>query len=688
MLAAGVLGTFSLALRVVRLQRAVTALSAGISTEMERQNELTQYLESNQRAATDQLKEVRRLLNLPVAEFRFPGEAAARQEKPEGEQLFFRALDRLVLHHEQRELREELATFFSDRGAAHPLLRDQGLEARQGDRPGTWAITFRNPRTDRAPLFTLRVTGSAPPAVLEVQPLGAGPQRLAYRYDREDFPPRLAELLRDTTPDVLEYIGRYETARESLLQAGDSREVQHALARYNLQIAGDHDAYPLVLTVHSPDGERLLAAEVIPERTGFRVGEETLPLEESSRLGDLLARKIADLDPRPEEHRAEEEALDQVLRIARDRTFREHLEARGLRIATEPRETLDFRLLELTDSAGDPLGSFAVLKSNGEIYLLDEEDVMITSLRTLRDDRIQLDTQRISSTEEARTLPESFPPGFRRGSAGEGTDLLLVGTHENKADAIMLLHLSPDRTISLISIPRDIYYQGRKLSYHFEIYGASTFMRRISNIIDRPIEGYVEIDMYAFIEVVNILGGITLTLDEPLTDTTYLVRDDGQWGTLHYPAGTHTLNGIEALRIARSRATTTDFGRSSRQQDILESLRRRINDLHAGNLDQLYQLFRALFEYVDTDMSAWELTQYFLAYRNAPILNRTGLTFDNVLYATWSNIHNRGITFEEAEEMEDFFFGQWILLPRGDDWSVIPWFVEDALGAGTGTKTR
>jgi polyisoprenyl-teichoic acid--peptidoglycan teichoic acid transferase len=183
------------------------------------------------------------------------------------------------------------------------------------------------------------------------------------------------------------------------------------------------------------------------------------------------------------------------------------------------------------------------------------------------------------------------------------------------------------------------------------------------------------VDMYAFIEIVDILGGIDVTLDEPLVDPTYRVRENGQWGTLYYETGTHHLGGVAALRLARSRHTSNDFERALRQQKILAALRERINSLHAGDLDRVYGIIETLGQYVDSSYSLWQLTQFFLAYRNAEIVNRTGLTFDNVLYSTYSNVHLQGLDFDEIDD--DFVTGEWILLPRGDDWSVIPWFVEE-----------
>ena len=78
--------------------------------------------------------------------------------------------------------------------------------------------------------------------------------------------------------------------------------------------------------------------------------------------------------------------------------------------------------------------------------------------------------------------------------------------------------------------------------------------------------------------------------------------------------------------------------------------------------------------YAESSYSVWELAQLYLGYRDAEITNRTGLTFDNVLYSTYSNVHLQGLDFDDLED--DFFRGEWILLPRQDDWGVIPWFVE------------
>ena len=249
---------------------------------------------------------------------------------------------------------------------------------------------------------------------------------------------------------------------------------------------------------------------------------------------------------------------------------------------TEPRETLDFFLFDLIRSDGTRFGSFGVQKGRGEIYLMDADEIVITSLDNAPRSPIE-DARAVADSGADTTLPDEFPPGFQARTA-EGTNIVLFGTHENKADTIMLVHLSPQKTISMISIPRDIWWQQRKLNYYYEVYGSDALVAELSEMIAQPIDGWISVDMYAFIEVVDVLGGIEVTLDEPLIDPTYRVRDDGQWSTLYYDAGTHHLTGVESLRLARSRHTSNDFERAARQQMILAALRARSTNCTPGTL--------------------------------------------------------------------------------------------------------
>ncbi|MCG8478247.1 MAG: LCP family protein, partial [Spirochaetales bacterium] len=399
-------------------------------------------------------------------------------------------------------------------------------------------------------------------------------------------------------------------------------------------------------------------------------------------VSSLVVRRLDRSDPRTTDRQSVASAIASIQEIARDRGFVEFLASRNLRLVEERRDGLDFFYFDIMHDDARRYGSFAVQKELGDIYVTDRDGVVLTTLSRAGDDPVALlggiGAEEQSAVGADRELPDAFPPGFRGGRAESvGTNILLVGVHENRADSIMFVHLSPEREVSMISIPRDLWWGGRKLGYLHEVHGTRHLALQIEEITGQTIDGWVAIDMYAFIEVVDLLGGIEVTLEEPLVDPTYRVREAGRWSTLYYEAGPHRLGGVESLRLARSRHTSNDFERSYRQQLILEALRSRLNELNAGSLDRVYELIGTMAEYVSSSYTTWELAQFYLTHRNARIVNRTGLTFDNVLYNTWSNLYLQSLEREEVDD--DFYLGAWILLPRGDDWNVIAWFVEENL---------
>jgi anionic cell wall polymer biosynthesis LytR-Cps2A-Psr (LCP) family protein len=198
-------------------------------------------------------------------------------------------------------------------------------------------------------------------------------------------------------------------------------------------------------------------------------------------------------------------------------------------------------------------------------------------------------------------------------------------------------------------------------------------MRDLSEITGLRIEKYVVIDMYAFIDAVDILGGVEITLPEDLIDPTYRVKDDGVWSTLYYPAGTYRLGGIEALRVARSRHYSSDFGRTERQQQIIGAMVKEAQGLDVRDTGKVYDLVHSLLSYVDTNFTAFELVDLLIRHRKSGFERKVVLSTSNVLYHTYSNLYYLGKKIEDVDD--SFYKGAWILLPRGDDWNVIRWFV-------------
>jgi polyisoprenyl-teichoic acid--peptidoglycan teichoic acid transferase len=93
----------------------------------------------------------------------------------------------------------------------------------------------------------------------------------------------------------------------------------------------------------------------------------------------------------------------------------------------------------------------------------------------------------------------------------------------------------------------------------------------ISYSMNITIDDYVLVNMQGFLEIIDALGGVTLTLDEKIP------MPGNVPGAKHpYPEsvgpGEVTMDGTTALGFARSRSGDSDYGRMGRQRQLLTAL--------------------------------------------------------------------------------------------------------------------
>lgn len=391
-----------------------------------------------------------------------------------------------------------------------------------------------------------------------------------------------------------------------------------------------------------------------------------------------LKQYILDSDKRTEEIKIVDIAKQKVESIISSDSFLSYLEQNKLSVNLTPREDNDYFYYNITKNNIEFIGSFAVQKIIGDIYLMDTEDIMISSLKYLE---TSIDVNHIS--ERTIDIPDNLSQIIDNYSNSKSTTFVIIGSHENNADTIILVNADEiSGKITLIAIPRDLYYQDKKINDYYRTFGGEKFIDVLSDITGLDIEGYIAVDMYAFIDLINILGGIEITLEADLIDPTYMVRDNGEWSTLYYTKGTHHLNGIESLRIARSRHTSSDFGRTSRQQLVIQGIKEKMSMLDITDLGKILELFRTLEKYLDTNFSSMEMLSLFIKYGNNNLNMQQGLSTFNVLYNTYTNIIKLD---DKSKQYEDGFYrGYWILLPRQDDWNVIKWYIRSLI---EGTET-
>ncbi|MBP1969379.1 LCP family protein required for cell wall assembly [Virgibacillus natechei] len=166
----------------------------------------------------------------------------------------------------------------------------------------------------------------------------------------------------------------------------------------------------------------------------------------------------------------------------------------------------------------------------------------------------------------------------------DNVSILIMGIDENDTrdnaesaltDALMLATLNKeDNTVNIVSIPRDSYVHIPEVGYEDKINHAHSFggtkatVETVENLLDIPVDYNVKVNFNGFVEIVDALDGIEVEV--PYTFSESNSTDQGE--DIHLVEGEQTLDGEEALALARTRKLDNDIERGKRQQDIITAM--------------------------------------------------------------------------------------------------------------------
>jgi LCP family protein required for cell wall assembly len=212
-------------------------------------------------------------------------------------------------------------------------------------------------------------------------------------------------------------------------------------------------------------------------------------------------------------------------------------------------------------------------------------------------------------------------------------------------DAIMVISMEKNTgKVAFISIPRDLYLQlpgevsYEKINTMYAIgnqkydSGLDYSKKTIGYVAGIYIDHAVEINFNAFRDIIEILGGVTISLDNPFIES-------NQWGcdaqgkncmVFKIDAGEQTLSGESALLYIRSRFSSSDFDRARRQQQVLVAIKDKV--LSLGILSDTLKIsgvIDVLSENIKTDVSPWEIPELIKLANTAKTDNITKKVFEN-----------------------------------------------------------
>lgn len=336
--------------------------------------------------------------------------------------------------------------------------------------------------------------------------------------------------------------------------------------------------------------------------------------------------------------------------------------------------------------------------------------------------------QRTTQPNVALTSPSPTPSPIRT----EKNILLLGyggGGHAGGklTDTIMIASLRPEeRTIALISLPRDLWVQlpilgetlsGWKLNAAFAIgaddknyrfksehytgtHGGGALAKfAVTKVTGLPIDGYVAVDFASFVRTVDLVGGIDVVVEKTFDDYQYPIEGEEEntcgkspeellaieatasaevaeklfpcrYEHLHFDRGLQHMDGETALKFARSRHSAqdgNDFGRSQRQKLVILALKDKMLDIRF--LPKLPGFVGEMLGKLSTDVTLGDFTDLLAKkdeYNGYKIVN-ISLTDKNVL------VSGRSST------------GAYVLLPREgeEQFSGIQQFIEAELASAS-----
>ena len=169
------------------------------------------------------------------------------------------------------------------------------------------------------------------------------------------------------------------------------------------------------------------------------------------------------------------------------------------------------------------------------------------------------------------------------------TNILILGVDEGdtgddyygqSADTILVLSFSNDTGRSrLISIPRDTWVNrgngSGRIGSMYQSGGANVIVRLASQLLGISIHQYIVIDMKTFADLINVLGGLDIYVEENMD------YDDPESGlSIHLEQGFQHLDGEAAQKYLRFRGEKLgDVGRVQRQQKFIKALYEKVLQL-------------------------------------------------------------------------------------------------------------
>ena len=184
-----------------------------------------------------------------------------------------------------------------------------------------------------------------------------------------------------------------------------------------------------------------------------------------------------------------------------------------------------------------------------------------------------------------------------------------------RSDTIMVLSVNPEKkTTEIVSIPRDtqadIVGKGttEKINHAYAYGGPDMAVKSLEKLLNVPIDHYATIDMDGMQDMIDTVGGITVTSNATFSYDGYQFTEGER----------SKMDGKEAMAFIRSRkedGAGGDFGRQERQQLVIQGVANKLTSV--SSITHFNSLMNHVEDNVKTDLSVGELNKVRSNYKDA-----------------------------------------------------------------------
>ncbi|MCA9375016.1 LCP family protein [Candidatus Dojkabacteria bacterium] len=200
-------------------------------------------------------------------------------------------------------------------------------------------------------------------------------------------------------------------------------------------------------------------------------------------------------------------------------------------------------------------------------------------------------------------LPFKKDYSLKKDTSGHRTNALIVGIDTRgsrpglqNTDTIMVIsydHITKDTVI--YSIPRDLYAEIPGENWDIKINGIysrfesqeegtglAKLKEAVEEITGLKLQYYAMVDVDGFQDVIDILGGIDVYVENSFTDYAFPAENGKDvYEVVSFKKGVQTMDGEAAMKYVRSRKSLdngegSDFARARRQQQVIKGIQNKI----------------------------------------------------------------------------------------------------------------